>query len=143
MKNKAMDEEHAVLFANEAFYQAFTEGDVAGMDEIWARDAEIFCIHPGWAPLSGRDEVMQSWRAILENPNAPSVEFSDARVSVEGILAFVVGYESVGEGHLAATNIFTRENGLWKMVHHNTGPTSGVPKGAERPKAVRRPQTMH
>lgn len=138
-----MDEEHAVLFANEAFYLAFAEGDIPGMDDIWAREAEVFCIHPGWAPLSGRDAVMESWRAILENPNSPSVEFADAVAVVEGTMAYVLGYESIGDGHLAATNIFIHENGLWKMVHHHAGPTSGKPKGAERPEPDRRPQTMH
>ena len=138
-----MDEEQAVLFANEAFYQAFAEGDVAGMDDLWARDAVVTCVPPGWAPLSGRDEVMESWRAILENPNAPSIEFADAAVFVEGTLAYVICYESVGDGHLAATNIFLRERGLWKIVHHQAGPTSGVPSETERPKPAGGPRTMH
>lgn len=138
-----MDEEQAILFANEAFYQAFAERDFAAMDEVWARDAETVCIHPGWAPITGRMEVMESWRAILKNPNAPSIECADATAHVEGAMAFVVCYESIGDSHLIATNVFLREHGLWKMVHHQAGPTSGAPSGAEQPRAARRPQTMH
>ncbi len=31
--------------------------------------------------------------------------------------------EAVGGGYLVATNIFIREAGAWKMVHHQAGPT--------------------
>ncbi len=39
--------------------------------------------------------------------------------------------EAAGSGVLIATNIFVRENGAWKMVHHQAGPTAGVPDDEE------------
>ena len=51
-----MDHE-AVLFANEAFYQAFAARDLAAMEEVWAHHCPVACIHPGWPPLHGRQAV--------------------------------------------------------------------------------------
>ena len=53
-----MPEHAAVLFANDAFYLAFCNRDLDAMDAIWARETPITCNHPGWDPLSDRDEVM-------------------------------------------------------------------------------------
>lgn len=120
-------EARAVLAANEAFYQAFRDRDMAAMDAIWARTDSVAVIHPGWHGLNGRKPVMNSWRTILGNPAAPKVRSVKPRAHVYGTTAFVVGYEVLGNGVLIATNIFVREDGAWKMVHHQAGPTAGVP----------------
>ena len=52
------EEREAVLAANRAFYRAFAERDVAGMDQIWAQTGAMVCLHPGQAPLHGRTEIM-------------------------------------------------------------------------------------
>ena len=62
-----------MLFANEAFYRAFADGDLAAMDAVWASAAPVACIHPGWNLLDGREAVMASWRAILNNPKRPDI----------------------------------------------------------------------
>ncbi len=122
-----MSERDAVLFANEAFYRAFADRDPEAMDEVWARDAAIVCIHPGWPPVVGRDEVMASWRAILTNPDSPATQPRAAQAYLLGEQAFVVCYEEIDGQFLIATNIFTREGGRWRLVHHQAGPTAGVP----------------
>jgi hypothetical protein len=66
-----MSETAAILFANNAFYIAFRGRDLEAMDDLWAREAPVACIHPGWHALSGREDVMDSWEGILTNPNAP------------------------------------------------------------------------
>ena len=55
-----MSDTEAILEANDAFYRALAGGDVAAMDEIWARRAPTSCIHPGWRALPGGS---RSWRA--------------------------------------------------------------------------------
>jgi SnoaL-like protein len=67
------EEREAVLAANRAFYRAFAERDVAGMDQIWAQTGAVVCLHPGQAPLHGRAEIMASWRGILRHPESPKV----------------------------------------------------------------------
>ena len=113
----------AILAANEAFYRAFREGDAVAMDAVWARRAEVACIHPGAAPLGGREEVMDSWREILGGP--PPIECVRAQAYQLGDSGFVICGERVPGGVLVATNVFVREDGAWRMVHHHAG--LGVP----------------
>jgi len=121
-------QEHAdILFANDAFYLAFEMKDFDAMDGFWAREAPVACTHPGWPSLSGRDQVMQSWAAILSNPDAQAVACRGAKAHRYGDAAFVTCYEVIGDSLLAATNIFVRENDAWKLVHHQAGPCNAPP----------------
>ncbi|HSO41257.1 MAG TPA: nuclear transport factor 2 family protein, partial [Rhodospirillales bacterium] len=74
----------AVLFANEAFYAAFTGRDLEAMEKVWSQRDNITCIHPGWTPLIGREAVMESWRAILTNPQSPQVTVTGASAALMG-----------------------------------------------------------
>ena len=122
-----MSETDAVLFANEAFYFAFAGRDLKEMAAVWAEDAEVSCIHPGWDAIHGREEVMQSWHAILRGAGAPEILCHTPRVTFYGELASVICYEEIAGGYLLATNLFVRERGRWRMVHHQAAPTHGEP----------------
>jgi ketosteroid isomerase-like protein len=115
-------DEHDILAANAAFYRAFADRDADAMDALWARRTDVACIHPGWQALHGREEVMASWRAILDSPDAPDIEFSLAHVYASAEMAFVVCTESLADGRLTATNVFVREAEAWRLVHHHAGP---------------------
>ena len=122
-----MSDRDALLFANEAFYQAFSDRDVDSMDAVWSRDAPCVCIHPGWGALDGRDEVMRSWAAIISNPESPRVRSHNAIPYVYGGFGFVICFEEIDGQFLIATNVFVREGSVWKLVHHQAGPTSEAP----------------
>jgi hypothetical protein len=107
-----------VLEANEAFYRLFTDRDVAGMERLWSERHPVACIHPGWDVLIGRAAVVASWRGILGSPSAPSLSCSQAEAHVLGDVAVVTCHEVVADGRLAATNVFVREAGAWRMIHH-------------------------
>lgn len=111
-----------VLEANEAFYRAFAAHDARAMGPVWAERHPVACIHPGWDVLAGRAEVLASWRGILESADAPSISCSLAEAHVLGDVAFVTCHEVVSGGRLAATNVFVREAGAWRMVHHQATP---------------------
>ena len=115
-------DDHDVLAANAAFYRAFQDRDLAAMDALWSQGDQVACIHPGWQALHGRDEVMASWRSILDSPDAPEIACSRASVVAAGEMAFVICVESLQGGTLAATNVFVRESGEWRIVHHQAGP---------------------
>ncbi|MDJ0948004.1 MAG: nuclear transport factor 2 family protein [Alphaproteobacteria bacterium] len=119
-----MSEQRAILGANQRFYDAFAQRDLVAMDRLWARSAAVVCIHPGWNALIGREQVMESWRSILGNANAPRVRCLRPTVHHFGNGAFVTCYEALSEGLLVATNIFVLEDGEWRMVHHQAGPTA-------------------
>lgn len=114
-----MTEEHAVLAANATFYRAMAAGDLAAMDALWARARPVACIHPGWRTLIGRAVVMESWRAVLANP--PAITHAAAACHLLGDAAFVTCTESIEGTVLAATNLFVREDGAWRLVHHHAG----------------------
>ena len=123
-----MSERTALLFANEAFYRAFADRDMAAMAELWSERTPVACIHPGWGVLEGRDKVLDSWAAILANPDSPAITCHDATAIVLGDSGFVICYELIDGQFLIATNVFVREGRLWKMVHHQGGPTSVRPQ---------------
>jgi ketosteroid isomerase-like protein len=119
-----------IVSANEAFYAAFRDEDLDAMDRLWAQNAPVACVHPGWPALIGRDQVMASWRAILGN-GAPAIRCGSARVLMLGDVAQVVCEEHVGDDRVIATNVFVREDGRWAMVHHHGSHL--VPRGAAEP----------
>lgn len=115
-----------VLRINERFYEAFRTRDIEGLEALIARESPVAVIHPGWRALSGRDEVMASWRAIFRNPRAPEVRCEGPVVFLMGESAMVICTELLPEGQLVATNLYVNEGGDWKMTHHHAGPGEGV-----------------
>ena len=120
----AADADEAVLAANEAFYRAFAQRDMDAMAELWASEAPVACTHPGWPVLLGRDDVLASWRGILENPAAPNIRVADPVVHRMGGTALVFCSEVVDGSPLAATNVFVLEGDAWRMTHHHAGPVT-------------------
>lgn len=122
-----MSDTAELLFANEAFYHVFRGRDLAAMEALWAWRAPISCVHPGWQALMTRAAVMESWDGILSNPKAPNVDCRGARAHLLGELGVVLCYEIIGRSVLTATNIFLREDGDWRMIHHHAGPCGAPP----------------
>jgi ketosteroid isomerase-like protein len=127
--------ESEVLASNEAFYDAFNSRDMDAMDRLWAKLAPVVCLHPGTTALHGRSQVIRSWQSILSSDGAPRVSVEGPRVVMLGLdssgagapmAAMVLCYERVtdpdtGTGAvLAATNVFVREGGEWRLVHHHS-----------------------
>ena len=113
-----MTDSDAVLAANLEFYRAFAARDLTAMDALWARHAPVGCIHPGWPALADRDAIIESWRGILSNPEAPRIVCYDERVFVYGDTALVICEEELDGGTLIASNLFVREDGTWRIAHH-------------------------
>jgi ketosteroid isomerase-like protein len=117
-----MTESDAVLAANLEFYRAFTSRDFAAMDRLWAHKAMVLCTHPGWIPLAGRSTVMASWHGILSNPDSPRIMCHDDAAFLFGNFAVVQCEEELSGTNLAATNIFIKEDGEWRLIHHHSSP---------------------
>lgn len=120
--------EQALLFANEMFYRAFADRDMTVMEAIWADDVPISCLHPGWGPLEGRDDVMTSWHSILTGANPPNIECLAPHAVVLGDSGIVICHERIGDDYLVATNVFVRRGSTWTLVHHQAGPTQEPPQ---------------
>jgi ketosteroid isomerase-like protein len=124
-------EELAVLDANSAFYRAFARKSVPAMEAIWADAVPVTCVHPGWDAIRGRDAVMESWRSLLEG-NAPDIRCGTASAQVAGSVAWVLCRENIpGAPPVAATNVFVKQGGEWRICHHHAGLVAEA--GEERP----------
>ena len=125
-----------LLAANLEFYRAFTTHDVGAMDRVWAQETPVLCLHPGWTLLRGRESVMESWRQILGNPDAPNVKVHEDQAFLFGEVGIVTCEEELAGGWLAATNMFVKEDGIWRLVHHQASPIMN--RAAEEQPARRR-----
>ena len=130
-----MTAEQEVAEANAGFYRAFETLKIEAMEQVWAKDADIQCGHPGWRILRGWGPVMESWKRIFEN--TPSMQFTltDVKVEVRGGLAWVTLYENLnstieGQNYSAAiltTNLFQRTSEGWRMILHHGSSVSQPP----------------
>lgn len=136
--------------ANSRFYRAFEELDLAAMERLWSRHETVSCVHPGWQLLDGRDRVMASWEGILRSTTRIRFRLRDKVVFVRDGLAWVYlveeieaeQREGVVHGYAQTTNVFHREEGEWRLVHHHAAPLPQRPDREEAPSS-RRSRTLH
>lgn len=114
----------ALLAANAAFYAAFNARDVAAMAALLAGGTPVACIHPGWLPLIGREAVLEAWRALFAGPPAPQLVCENPVGLPMGEAGLVICLERMDQTVLAAANLFVREDGQWRLVHHQAGPAA-------------------
>ena len=126
IKNKTQKQ---ILKVNRTFYDAFATGDFLTVKQTWSRSDQISVVHPGSVALHGYEAVMASWELIFENSGPHDIKCINENVYLYGESAYVVCNEVFPEGQLVATNIFVIENGLWRMVHHQAGPSAGSGSG--------------
>lgn len=115
-----------VVAANAAFYAAFEARDLDAMSDIWDHGDASTCVHPGWPILTGWASVAASWFALFDGPQHLQFIVTDERVSVASEVAWVTCNENLLDGSatqtVAATNVFSRVEGRWLLVHHHGSP---------------------
>ncbi|HMB91153.1 MAG TPA: nuclear transport factor 2 family protein, partial [Rhodothermales bacterium] len=103
-------------------------GDASSMTNIWSHEAEVTAMHPIGGRHVGWDAIKESFEQVAQIASGGKVELHDQRIQVAGDVAYEVGVER-GEftmvGHQISidhrvTNIYQREAGAWKLVHHHT-----------------------
>ena len=115
-----------VLAANAAFYDAFEQRSMEAMRHVWDHSERVVCVHPGWPILRGWPDVEESWRRILEGPGRNQFIVTNDAAVVTGDVAWVTFDENLVDrtttGTIAATNLFVRIDGRWKLVLHHGSP---------------------
>ena len=122
-----MSDRDALLFANEVFYRAFSDGDLNTLNGLWAVQGPVACIHPGWPALTDRESIMNSFQSIIEGPSPPIIECRAAHPMIFDPIGIVLCYEIIDQQTLVATNVFRHEGSIWTMIHHQAGPSQSVP----------------
>lgn len=126
-----MSTEDEVRKASEQFYAALNRmanGDAGSLADIWSHSATVTTMHPIGGREVGWDEVKGPWQQVAQLASGGQVKLSDQLIQVSGDMAYEVGTEQ-GQFTLAGeqvsieqrvTNIYRREAGGWKIVHHHT-----------------------
>ena len=121
-------ETELALFANDTFYLAFAQKDIHAMERLWATQHATVCIHPGWPAITGRQQIVASWRSILSNPEQPGIDFYNATANRVGTTVMVTCYEQLSGSICVATNGFVREGAAMRLFHHHAGPCANPPQ---------------
>ena len=123
--------ENEVRAASEKFYAALNRminGDAGPMRDIWSHSATVTTMHPIGGRQVGWDDVRGSWEQVAKMASAGQVKLVDQIIQVVGDMAYELGVEE-GQVTLAGqlvpiedrvTNVYKREAGAWKIVHHHT-----------------------
>ena len=129
-----MTTEAEVRAASNKFYAALNRmiaGDAGAFDDIWSHGATVTTMHPIGGREVGWDNVRKSFEQVAQiakGGKGGQVKLSDQYIQVAGDVAYELGVER-GQADLAGqqvtfadrvTNIYRRESGAWKIVHHHT-----------------------
>ena len=120
---RVIDDVHA---ANQAFYDAHESRDIEAMAEVWEQSERAVCVHPGWPILRTWPAIEQSWRQIFAGPGRNQFILTNESVTIDGELAWVTLdgnlVQGAATGTVAATNLYARTEGVWKLVVHHGSP---------------------
>jgi ketosteroid isomerase-like protein len=126
-----MSTEDQVRQASEQFYAALNRmvnGDAGPLADIWSHNAAVTAMHPISGREVGWDKVRESFEQVAQLASEGQVKLGDQLIQVSGDMAYEVGTEQ-GQAKIAGeqvpiehrvTNIYRREAGAWKIVHHHT-----------------------
>jgi ketosteroid isomerase-like protein len=126
-----MSAENEVRKASKQFYAALNRmanGDASSMADAWSHSATVTTMHPTGGREVGWDEVKGPWGQVAQMASDGQVNLNDQLIQVDGDMAYEVGTEQ-GQATMAGeqvvfnqrvTNIYRRENGTWKIVHHHS-----------------------
>ena len=123
-------DKEAVLAANQAFYNAFSNLDIKSMRLLWWQGNTSICIHPGGKVLTGWEAIQASWESIFNNTDSLEIEIEIIKVEIDQALAYVVVREIVLQSSRGrkvkapsiATNFFQKMAQKWYLIHHHGSP---------------------
>lgn len=132
-----MTAEDDVRAASEEFYAALNRmlaGDASSLADIWSHSPTVTALHPIGDWHVGWDEVKRSFDEVAEASTGGQVDITDRLIRVAGDMAYEVGvehadFEIAGEPltvNSRVTNIYRREGGAWKIVHHHGDKAQGI-----------------
>ncbi len=126
------DDTAGVRAASDAFYAALNTmftGDVAPMQAVWSHEGDVSQLGPFGGRINGWDAVGKEWVHTASLKLGGKVVAENVQV-VAGVCMGYTVTEEVGQNMSAegkpvevrfrATNVFRKEKGGWKMIHHHT-----------------------
>ena len=126
-----MSTEDDIRSASNKFYAALNNmlnGDAGPLADVWSHGSDVTTMHPIGGREVGWDEVRQAWGQVAQISSDGQVRIEDQLICVGGDMACEVGTElgsaTLGDQAVSfnhrVTNVYRREAGEWKIVHHHT-----------------------
>ena len=123
--------EEGVRLASKRFYTALNlmaNGDASQMADAWSHGPEVSAQHPIEGREIGWEAVKPSFEQFAQIATDGNIELKDQLIRAEGDFAYELGVEQGAcklGGHQVAfkhrvTNIYRREGGEWRMIHHHS-----------------------
>jgi hypothetical protein len=125
------DDRETLIQANDAFYRALEELDMAAMEALWLPAPWVRCVHPGWDLVTGWPAVRRSFEQIFANTRWMRVTATAVQAQVLGEVGLVScsenitakSDEDVGVAVAQATNLFHRTPTGWRIFLHHASPS--------------------
>ena len=127
-RDRRMSSEDEVRAASARFYEALSRLDISQLQDVWSQSNTVTTMHPMGGEEVGWPEVRTSFEQAAGAMSDMHVELADQRIQTGEDLAYETGIER-GRAKVAGeqieiehrvTNVYRREGGQWKMVHHHT-----------------------
>jgi ketosteroid isomerase-like protein len=126
-----MSTEDEIRAASANFYAALNrmaQGEAGAMDGVWSHGAEVTAMHPIGGREEGWQAVGSSFDGVAGVASTGKIRLTQQHIQAASDMAYEVGVETgtITLGGLTATvehrvtNIYRREAGNWRMVHHHT-----------------------
>ena len=117
--------------ASDAFYAALNRmaaGDARPMADVWSHGADVTAMHPIGGREIGWDNVRTSFEKVAKIASEGRIGLQEQVLRVTGDTACEIGVErghATFGGHRVTldhrvTNVYQREAGGWRIVHHHT-----------------------
>lgn len=126
-----MSDHDDIAAAVTRFYAALNAlfaGDLAPMVEVWSHADDVTYLGPDGGFQVGWQDVRADWQKQAAMKLGGRVEPDAMRINVGRDLAVTHNYEKganvntggkPGSVSIRATNLFRKENGVWKMIGHH------------------------
>ena len=117
--------------ASKKFYESLNRmanGEKDTFADVWSQNGIASAMHPIGGREVGWKAVEKSFNQVAGVASDGKVELKDQLIRDLGDAAFEVGIEKAQfkvagmdvKAEIRVTNIYQKENGSWKMVHHHT-----------------------
>ena len=138
-----MTAENEVRSASTEFYAALNRmlaGDASSLGDIWSHSAIVTTMHPIGGRQVGWEQVKGSFDEVAKKSTGGQVELAEQLIRVFEDTAYELGVEhaqfSIAGQPLSVnsrvTNIYRREAGVWKIVHHHGDKSPGISDALDR-----------
>ena len=116
-------------------------GDARSLGEVWSHSPTVTTMHPIGGRQVGWQQVKASFDQVAKSSTGGHVELTEQLIRIaDDDTAYELGVEQAqfaiaGEPltvNSRVTNIYRRESGAWKIVHHHGDKSPGISDALRR-----------